>query len=118
VSRLTWLPVLDLYESFAGEDEVVVPAIFPIEVGALLARVGEPPTAIHAYVDAILALAVAVVTIGRGRAGKICDLAIAARLRAADAAYVWLAMEQSLPLCTLDKEMAERGSAFCEAIQP
>lgn len=30
----------------AGHDEIVVPAIFPIEVGASLARVGEPTAAV------------------------------------------------------------------------
>jgi predicted nucleic acid-binding protein len=32
----------------AGDDEIVVPAIFPIEVGASLARVGEPTAAVCA----------------------------------------------------------------------
>jgi len=102
----------------AGNDEIVVPAIFPIEVGASLARVGEPTAAVCAYVDALMAVAVAVVTIGPVRARRIRDLAIASKLRAADAAYVWLAAQEAAPLCTLDREMVQRGGAFCQVIPP
>ena len=102
----------------AGNDEIVVPAIFPIEVGASLARVGEPTAAVCADVDALMAVAVAVVTIGPVRARRIRDLAIASKLRAADAAYVWLAAQEAAPLCTLDREMVQRGGAFCQVIPP
>jgi predicted nucleic acid-binding protein len=102
----------------AGHDEFIVPAIFPIEVGASLARVGEPTAAVCAYVDALISVAIAVATIGPLRARSIRDMAIASRLRAADAAYVWLAAHEAAPLCTLDKEMTQRGSAFCQVIPP
>jgi predicted nucleic acid-binding protein len=102
----------------AGDDEIVVPAIFPIEVGASLARVGEPAAAVCAYVDALMAVASAVATIGPLRARKIRDMAIASKLRAADAAYVWLAAREGAPLCTLDREMAQRGGAFCQVMPP
>jgi predicted nucleic acid-binding protein len=95
-----------------------VPAIFPIEVGASLARVGEPMAAVCAYVDALMSIAAAVATIGPLRARRIRDMAIVSRLRAADAAYVWLAAQEVAPLCTLDREMAQRGSAFCQVISP
>jgi predicted nucleic acid-binding protein len=71
----------------AGSDEIVVPAIFPIEVGASLARVGDPAAAVCAYVDALMSVASLVATIGPLRAPRIRDMAIASRLRAADAAY-------------------------------
>jgi predicted nucleic acid-binding protein len=102
----------------AGQDEIVVPAIFPIEVGASLARVGEPTAAACAYVDALMSVAVAVATIGPLRARRIRDMAIASRLRAADAVYVWLAAREAMPLCTLDREIVQRGSAFCQVIPP
>jgi predicted nucleic acid-binding protein len=102
----------------AGHDEIVVPAIFPIEVGASLARVGEPTAAICVYVDTLMSVAVAVATIGPLRARKIRDMAIASRLRAADAAYVWLAAHEGVPLCTLDREMVQRASTLCQIIQP
>jgi predicted nucleic acid-binding protein len=101
-----------------GQDEIAVPAIFPIEVGAALARVGEPPAAVQAYVDALMSVAATVLTIGPQRAQRIRDMAIASRLRAADATYVWLAARELLPLCTLDKEMAQRGSPFCRVMAP
>lgn len=102
----------------AGNDEIVVPAIFPIEVAAAPARVGEPPTAVSTYVDTLMSVAAAVVTIGPVRARQIRDTAIAARLRAADAVYVWLAARESVPLCTLDREMIQRGAAFCQVVPP
>ena len=99
-----------------GQDEIVVPAIFPIEVAAALARVGEPVRAIHAYVDALMGVVSEVATIGPQRARRIRDMAIESRLRAADAICVWLAAHESIPLCTLDKEMAERGAGFCQVV--
>jgi predicted nucleic acid-binding protein len=102
----------------SGHDEVVVPSIFPIEVGAALARVGEPPAAVRAYVDALMSVVAAVATIGPRRARRIRDVAIASRLRAADSAYVWLAAREAVPLCTLDREITQRGSTFCQVIPP
>lgn len=40
------------------------------------------------------------------------------RLRAADAAYVWLAERQGIPLVTSDREMLRRGAAFCQVEAP
>jgi predicted nucleic acid-binding protein len=105
-------------EVLAGNDEIVVPAIFPVEVGAALARVGEPAAAVCTYVDMLMSVAAEVVTIGPVRAQRIRDMAIASKLRAADAAYVWLAARSSAPLCTLDREMAQRGGAYCQVIAP
>lgn len=101
-----------------GGEEVVLPALFSIEVGAALARVGEPPAAVRAYVDALVSSAVQIVAIGPRNARKVRDLAIAAKLRAADAMYVWLAAKEGIPLCTLDKEIVQRGAAFCQVILP
>lgn len=102
----------------AGHDEMVVPVLFPIEVGAALARVGEPQAAVVAYAEMLMSVAVKVATIGPARAATIRNMAIASRLRAADATYVWLAATEALPLCTLDKEMAQRGAAFCQIVVP
>lgn len=101
-----------------GEHQVVVPAIFPIEVGASLVRVGEHITAVRAYVDALVSAAEPTASIGPRRARMILELAMQARLRAADAAYLWLAAHESLPLYTLDRELAERGTAFCRVLEP
>lgn len=101
-----------------GEHKVVVPAIFPIEVGASLVRVGEPITAVRAYVDALVSAAEPTASIGPRRARMILEVAMQARLRAADAAYLWLAASESLPLYTLDRELAERGAAYCSVLVP
>lgn len=98
--------------ALSGKDDVVVPSIFPIEVGSALARVGEPTGAIRAYVNALLAV-VEVTTIGPRSARQILDIAMSSKLRAADAVFVWLAARRSVPVCTLDQEMAARGAAFC-----
>jgi len=102
----------------SGEHQVVVPAIFPIEVGASLVRVGEPIIAVRAYVDALVSAAEPTASIGPRRARLILELAMQARLRAADAAYLWLAAHESVPLYTLDRELAERGVAFCTVLLP
>ena len=102
----------------AGRDQIELPAIFGIEVASALVRVGESEEAVRAYVDALLLVSSGIIAIGRQRARKIRDLAIASRLRAADSAYVWLASNLNLPLCTLDREMAARGAAFCTIVAP
>ena len=65
-----------------------------------------------------MSIAFTIVTIGPVHARRIRDMAIASRLRAADAAYVWLAARELAPLCTLDAEMAQCGGAFCQVIAP
>lgn len=63
-------------------DSIVVPAIFTVEVGAALARVGENPVAIRNWVNAFAEPPHEIVTIGRLRAQQILDVAITCRLRA------------------------------------
>ena len=97
-----------------GEGELIVPAIFSVEVAASLARVGEPAPAIRAYVEALLRAAEQSSVAAR-RARKT---AMRWQLRAADALYVSLAAWENLPLCTLDREMGQRGASACEVISP
>jgi predicted nucleic acid-binding protein len=101
-----------------GDDQVVVPSLFSVEVAAALARVGEPPPAIRSYVDALLRAAERAVPLSAGAARRARETAVRWRLRAADAVYVSLAASQNLPLCTLDREMRERGAGACEVIAP
>jgi predicted nucleic acid-binding protein len=101
-----------------GADELLEPAIFRIEVGGALVRRGRQEAEIRRLVDPLCAPPHAIVTIGPKRAAAAEALAIRARLRGADAVYVWLASSRGLPLCTLDHEMAERAAAFCNVISP
>jgi hypothetical protein len=101
-----------------GPDSIVVPAIFTVEIGAALARSGDEPMAIRNWVNSFVNPPHEVVTIGRVRARQILDVAIACRLRAADAAYVWLAAKRNLPLYTLDEEVIERAQPLCEVMRP
>jgi len=101
-----------------GQWEIAVPVIFPIEVGASLARVGEPVQEVQAYVEALMRVAAEVAALGPRRGKQLRDLAIASHLRAADAVYVWLAAREDVPLYTLDREVSVRGSAFCRVAEP
>jgi predicted nucleic acid-binding protein len=74
-----------------GADEIVVPTLFSVEVGATLARAGEPLPSVRAFVDALLSTAAAVVPLGPRTAARARETAMRWQLRAADAVYVWLA---------------------------
>jgi predicted nucleic acid-binding protein len=100
-----------------GMDEIVVPSIFSVEVGASLARAGEPLGTVRAYVEALLARAT-VVPLGVRAARAAREMAMRYGLRAADGVYVWVASREGLPLCTLDEEIALRTGAVCAVMRP
>jgi predicted nucleic acid-binding protein len=88
-----------------GEDEVVVPAIFRIEVVAALARRGHDAAGAERLVDALLASPAETVTLGPRTASRVARFAARHRLRAADACYASIAFRRGVPLITLDEEM-------------
>jgi predicted nucleic acid-binding protein len=96
-----------------GDDEIVVPAIFPVEVSASLARQGFAEAEILAFVDDLRAH---VVTMGPKAADAARRISIRTRLRGADAIYAWLATREGLPLCTTDDELIKRAS--CAIVAP
>ncbi|CAN5923889.1 hypothetical protein BH11MYX4_BH11MYX4_70240 [soil metagenome] len=100
----------------AGTDEIIVPALFPIEVASALTRGGVDARIVRTYVDSLLAGA-ELVTIGPKRAPLIQQVAMATKLRAADAAYAWVAGKEKVPLVTLDGELLKLGAAVC-AVEP
>jgi len=101
----------------AGTDDIVVPAIFPIEIAAALSRNGVDPKVVIGYVDALLAHA-ELVTIGPRRAPLIQAVAMATKLRAADASYAWVACREKVPLITLDAEVLTRAAPVCAVAPP
>ena len=102
----------------SGVDSIVVPAVFVTEVVASFARRGNhPPATIWAYVDALVASST-VVTLGPKGARRAARLAMATRLRAADAVYVEAALREGVPLVTLDGEMHARASGHCHVVAP
>lgn len=101
-----------------GSDDLVEPAIFRIEVGGALVRRGRQRADIRKLVAPLCAPPHAIVTIGPKRAAAAEALAIQAKLRGAEAIYVWLAAARALPLCTLDREMATRAAPFCQVVSP
>jgi predicted nucleic acid-binding protein len=102
---------------FAGAVDVVVPAIFDVEVAAALARRGAEPLRIAQFFRRHIRSR-RLVTLGPRAAAAARDVAVAARLRAADAFYVWLAMRERIPLVTLDGEVRDRAGAICDVRLP
>lgn len=89
-----------------------MPSLFQIEVASALSRTGFEASWVNAHVEHLLASAT-VVVLGPVRAGRIQRVAMATKLRAADATYVWLAGREGIPLVTLDGEVVRRGVSVC-----
>jgi predicted nucleic acid-binding protein len=100
----------------AGTDEIIVPALFPIEVASALTRGGVDAKVVNAYVDSLLDGA-ELVTIGPKRAPLIRAVAMATKLRAADATYAWVASRENVPLVTLDGELLKLDASVY-AVEP
>jgi predicted nucleic acid-binding protein len=103
--------------ALAGDDAIVVPTLFTIEVASSLARVGVPLQAVRAYVDQLLAGA-SVIPLGPRAARQARETAMRWRLRAADAVYVWVAVREGVPLCTIDRELEHRAGGACAVMGP
>lgn len=101
---------------FAGRDEIVVPAIFDVEVVSALVRRGATQAAVDRFFEKHFA-ARTLITIGPRAARSARALASKARLRAADALYVWVAAREGLTLVTGDVEVLQRGGAVVR-VQP
>jgi predicted nucleic acid-binding protein len=101
----------------SGTDEIVVPTLFAVEVAASLARIAVSLAAIRSYVDDLLRVAT-VVSLGPRGARQARETAMRWKLRAADAVYVWVAERESVPLCTLDRELEQRAGGACAVVGP
>jgi predicted nucleic acid-binding protein len=100
-----------------GTDDIVVPAIFDVEVTATLVRGRATSSAAQKFLDRDLG-ARQLVTLGPRAARAISGVAARTRLRAADAAYVWVASSRGLTLVTLDREIAARVGTLCQVEAP
>jgi predicted nucleic acid-binding protein len=94
---------------FAGHDQILVPAIFDIEVISALVRRGAVPSRVTLFFEKHFA-ARTLVTIGPRAVRAVRAVVGLTRLRAADALYVWLAAREGLPLVTADGELLQRAS--------
>src|SRR5438552_11846140 len=94
---------------FARIDEVVVPAIFDVEVVSALVRRGADPSRVAVLFRKHLSLR-KLVPIGPRVVRAVRGVASATRLRAADSFYVWVAMRDAIPLVTLDRDISARAS--------
>lgn len=93
---------------FAGRDQIVVPAIFDVEVTSALVRRGIPPERVLAFFDRHLPSR-RLITLGPRAVRTAATVAATTRLRAADAFYVWVAARENLPLVTSDEEVLTRA---------
>lgn len=100
-----------------GADLIIVPVIFDVEVVSALVRGGGQYAAVREFLDRDLGTR-QLVSIGPREARAISSLAAAARLRAADAAYVWVANSRGLPLVTLDLEVQNKAGSLCRVETP
>ena len=102
---------------FGGKDEIVVPAIFDIEVVSALVRRGAAPASVERFFEKHFASR-KLVTIGPRAARAARLIASSTRLRPADALYVWLAAREGLPLITADVEVLQRAASVCQMQTP
>lgn len=101
-----------------GEDTVLVPSFFAVEVSGALSRLGFDRRTIVRIVDRLTTPPHEVVTIGPRAARAARAVAILGKLRGPDALYVWLARREAAPVCTLDREIVARGARFCKVMAP
>jgi predicted nucleic acid-binding protein len=101
-----------------GEDTVLVPSFFAVEVSGALSRLGFDRPTIVRIVDRLTMPPHEVVTIGPRAARAARAVAIRGKLRGPDALYVWLARREDAPVCTLDREIITRGAHFCKVMPP
>jgi predicted nucleic acid-binding protein len=107
-----------LVRFLTGEDTVLVPSFFAVEVSGALSRLGFDRPTIVRVVDRLTMTPHEVVTIGPRAARAAQAIAIQGKLRGPDALYVWLARREGVPVCTLDREIVTRGARFCEVMAP
>ncbi|MGA7119765.1 MAG: type II toxin-antitoxin system VapC family toxin [Polyangiaceae bacterium] len=100
-----------------GADDIVVPALFDVEVTSALVRGQALPARAEKYLRVDLA-GRKLVTIGPRSARAICGVVAKTQLRAADAAYVWVALTHGLPLVTLDDEVGRKVAGICRVEPP
>ena len=93
---------------FAGRDEIVVPALFDVEVASALVRRGVALASVDRFFERHFATR-KLVTFGPRAARAARHVVGITRLRAADALYVWLALREGVPLVTADREVLDRA---------
>lgn len=94
---------------FARRDDVVVPAIFDIEVTSALVRRGADPADVATMFRKHLSSR-KLVPIGPRVVRAVRGIVSATKLRAADALYVWVAQRDGVPLVTVDDEILARAA--------
>jgi predicted nucleic acid-binding protein len=94
---------------FGGRDEIVVPALFDLEVTSALVRRGVAAASVERFFRRHLATRT-LVPLGRRAAKAVRHVIALTRLRAADSMYVWVAAREGLSLVTADREVLQSAS--------
>jgi predicted nucleic acid-binding protein len=102
---------------FAGRDEIVVPALFDVEVASALVRRGVAPASVDRFFEMHFATR-KLVALGPRAALAARRVVGITRLRAADALYVWLALREGIPLVTADREVLGRAPLAGATVSP
>ena len=98
---------------------IVAPALLPIEVAAAIARQsGNTLLAQRTVQDMLRLRQLRLVGVARRLATIAADFAATLRLRGADAVYVAVAYQLSIPLVTWDQEQITRASTQIVAYTP
>ncbi|HEY8089900.1 MAG TPA: type II toxin-antitoxin system VapC family toxin [Polyangiaceae bacterium] len=107
-----------LVRFLTGQDTVLVPSFFIVEVSGALARLGFGSKTIVRFVERLTSAPHEVVTVGPRSARAARSIAVRGKLRGPDALYVWLGGREGAPVCTLDREILARGVRFCQVMGP
>ena len=108
----TWLEA-----AIVGGMRLVAPSLLVAEVAAALTRLGKPETATRA-IDHLTRGGLELVELDSIRARRAAEVALATRVRGADAVYLALAEERGDVLVTLDRQQRERGGALVDVREP
>ena len=101
-----------------ADGEVTIPTLALAEVAGALARRFSSSAAERSLAEIRALPRLEVVPLDEELAAEAATLAIAHRLRGADAVYVALAARLRVSLVTLDREVASRVAAVINVVQP
>ncbi len=103
----------------SSAEPIHMPSLVLTEIAGVLGRVGEPPTAVLRLIDSLVQRPeIQLHAFDTELARFSAEVAVAARLKGADATFVALAATLAAPLLTWDREQRERGRGFCRTMTP
>lgn len=107
-----------LRAALAHGERLFAPSLSVVELAAALTRLGLPETASWAVDHLITKIGLELFDLDATRAQRAAELAMATRVRGADAVYLALAVERDEVLISLDRQQRERGGALVDVREP